>query len=949
MNIDKIEININEPANLESQIVNQILINYASVLDFALLYKMENETTGRSSSTENVEYVLKESTIGLRDISFLELIQQLQRFYTKDKGGRIRFEKLGKTLLVEKEHFQKQISVSALIECKSKKGYNQKGQTKPGRIKLFNFNKLAIGGIRNGTNIIILGFRTENDKQTVQLKASLPAITGEIDAKCNSELWHYNQIDRDLREIDRDKNNLTTQMVDSFKAISQPGQKNAIHLFRFSGYDNRLYYSYLDNAILDADDDFDWKNYPAVEESENNRLSPNQINYAVSNIHKKFIDDKDVRAEAELVLRNIHNTKFLQDFLASKDDKKKWLLAWVISCIPQEPWTGVAGYTLQTKSIDYSRVDGETRWDPNMLNPAYYYSKLMVYERLIGVGGKHGKMIAYPIMDCGQVAGVLFSNSKSGGLPEIGYLQKFLGLSHAFKNVISSNRQLEFLQGTMDDLLQGQGLQIYPIIPILKNIPKLLNTPLVVVWESEADQPPIRPRYIYGYQTSKIQDFSMDEGLMPMQFSEFDDKDTLFDKLGLTQFRHLELLENGLISGEEIPNILSNQFVYEYRQRTIDGAPTDPKTGLDHKLIHSIAYSLGGAYVHRYRIKEKNGWIVIFFNEDHTELEEHIEALTFKMKHIGLVINQTDALSYLATNKELNLHRLRPINDIVNRALDKAHNDLGQLRIKLGSEMDQELLNGVLARIGLAQLFNQNLKDKLGRLDSKNITADYRPSEHLNLMANLNEIWLMTTYCWEGASNGGNLILYQQNAKCVIEMEHNGTLISYQLGHICHDPRLNELSVFAPRLDLLLIFENLFSNSLNGSVISAALLESDTSRATIKISIKPFDNDFYEIIVTDRGTGMDLKTLRWVEDIIDYAVKNDDNVHSRELQDQYDKLKSGKEHSPADGRGFGIRVAASTLQGIYRNYQINGQYKLKILNTSKEGTSMTFLLPKNEF
>jgi transcriptional regulator with AAA-type ATPase domain/methylase of polypeptide subunit release factors len=180
----------------------------------------------------------------------------------------------------------------------------------------------------------------------------------------------------------------------------------------------------------------------------------------------------------------------LKEMLVELSDKKKWrknalkdearLLKALLGIMPQEPGTGVAGETALTRIPQLGLNASDPRWQAQ--TPAYrgtFFAAMLPIEQVFGIGSSGNRMAAVPLMESGQLWGVLFFVQKEPytSLRLLALWEKAQHIS----SVLSLFRSFRF----QNAIIRSAGEK--PHVPIarlaLENIHLALNPILAIHWQ----------------------------------------------------------------------------------------------------------------------------------------------------------------------------------------------------------------------------------------------------------------------------------------------------------------------------------------------------------------------------------------------------------------------------------------------------------------------------------
>lgn len=169
------------------------------------------------------------------------------------------------------------------------------------------------------------------------------------------------------------------------------------NLFLYDGRDRMLYHRATTSLKLVS---AAVSSYEAVPQAANDEI--------LSSISSKISAIEDVNEETKDRLITILSK--LSDTQTVRRSAREWEadLRFLLTVLPQEPGTGVAGHTALTliPEIYHSSPDEDNKWSSSRYSMERFGLMLSV-EKMFGIG-TFGSMAAVPLIESGQLAGVLF-------------------------------------------------------------------------------------------------------------------------------------------------------------------------------------------------------------------------------------------------------------------------------------------------------------------------------------------------------------------------------------------------------------------------------------------------------------------------------------------------------------------------------------------------------------
>lgn len=960
-NGDFININVMEYADIEYQIIANGKVFFNKDLDFSLLYIREDSNekiVSRKSSDWN--YKIERSTLGTRDNMMLVLIEDIKAAQSENtvkeesifKKMKFFFEK---GLIIEEKDTQNLLGqefagFSKITSYPLNRKYTHRGETKTAD-QSYEFKMIAILFFDNFNTVLVLGLLSENEKE---VEEKLKLFCGEVEKAYRESHGRQKFIQNSIDYIRDESYKTYSHIMQSYKKMLTEEDIQDVHFFIFDTYDRRLYYQYEENFEIDQNTILAYK-----ELCGNNRkrtmLAGNQIKYVMERI-KKNIKQKlkydhnryDMYNDACRLFENLHDPDFIENYFLIPDkqekERREWLLQKVLSCIPQEPWTGVAGHSAETRTIDISKYDDEKRWDPNKINNSYFYSKLVMYENLVGVGGK-GSMVAFPILDCGQTSGVLFATRRQKiGKPPSSIefksetLSKLLEMSTALKYLVWFKRKFDFIDNVLNNLITDPDNIVNPSYIVGKFIPELINPALVVIWElNESNFHPQKPSYIFGYHKEKEED---DDGLIPPQYKHFKEDDNIYNIFFQESFEIVKYCEDmEILSQTEVNQILSPHFRKEYADRSLDGLASE-KTLKD----FSIGSNIKSGILKMYNWDKCKGWILIFTTESERTLRNHKHFLAQKLNMINRMIRFELFIKDLLDIKLTSTHDIRgglitPINRNIEKCIELLTEEINQPESDKTSRKD--LLLKVVNLLNYTSRYKiEMLYSLIAKIDGKTYREDSDYPKPINLIEVIKNVWNDFKTVWEFSSEEIHKE-YLKHAKCIIidykSDEPLGNIENFE----AFPDEIRNLGIYFSTVGLYSIIYNLIGNVYTFSTLSQKLLSKEPERANIFIGLRKLNKSFISLTIKDKGHGMTNEVVEWIRKLFDEVKKSKkkEQIKNPKTLKDYKNLKSNFKE---DGLGKGLFKVVSNL---YSTVEINYIDLITVESKVNLGTTFTLNFP----
>lgn len=955
--ISKKSINIFDASNLEYKITANAKIFFGSKLNFSLLFtkdfSYQNEVRAR--------FQIEKSSIGLDIYIYSTLISDIVKYLDLNKnfiGNPIIDTDYGDTKWGQYLFVKKDLSIASNYHDNNLYLYQfDKYISISAKIKGYKFNFLNFIFLKDKEYLLILGMDLDS--------TYLGTINQEIKIFYD-KLQSNIKESIDALEIIEDRSNyfldksyrIYAQMIRTFKKILEDEYNiENVHLFLFNAYDRRLYYNFIESMQITETTLKNYKNVCMLAEEKNRQLSKDQIVY-IKNRIKKLINQNFCKlTELYEILDNLHNYEWILNYLEginSLNDSKEikdrvWKILLVLSNIPQEPWTGVAGFAAYTRTMDISitgekststEIQGfESRWEPQSVNKAYFYHKLAIYETIAGVGGK-GSMAAFPVLDSGQIAGVLFV-TKPESAPDLLFtskaLNRILSLTSILKNFILFKRKNDFNNNVITALISDP-LGIAEPFKIIGNyLPDLFNPLLVIIWEKqEKDIDRVqRPKYIWGFKKG----LQSDDGLLPLSYELFPIDHDLYNTFIPENFEFIKNLNEPVFNEEEPnkPNSFKNAFRKEYEYISED----KPEIELAHRHS-SVGRKIRSGIVFYHKDGSAQTWLVIYSEESKMILDRNIILIKDKLSIIRRILSSNRLLKNILDSKFASTHELHgafltplALNlEVVNEAVGSLIKDIGQGQsiLVIKSVLDY-CYNNLLPMLTSAIL----------RIDKSTTNVASNKLESFPLVSIIEEIWRNQKLIWNHLSEVNKLYtFFNKNAKLIFYgnndfnkiisfVDSNGKMII--VNQELFD-KMETVTINFTKERFYEIIYILMSNTFKKSILPYEnLLDNNPERANIYISIVPAA-PVVEFYYVNQGKELSSDISKWIKIIFNFVktTKGKLDIINPELYDEYIKIKVNEKDTRP--HGFGLFNAARYLYQIFENNHIDYiQDLIKVENT----------------
>lgn len=170
-----------------------------------------------------------------------------------------------------------------------------------------------------------------------------------------------------------------------------------VNLFLYDGRDRMLYHRATTSLKLVSTA---IATYEAAPQADNSEI----LSSISSNIHELEDVDDQTKERLVTILSKLRDTQTVRRLAREWEPDLRSLL----TVLPQEPGTGVAGHTALTliPEIYHSSVDEDNKWS-GARYPVERFGLMLSVEKMFGIG-TYGSMAAVPLTESGQLTGVLF-------------------------------------------------------------------------------------------------------------------------------------------------------------------------------------------------------------------------------------------------------------------------------------------------------------------------------------------------------------------------------------------------------------------------------------------------------------------------------------------------------------------------------------------------------------
>lgn len=411
-----------------------------------------------------------------------------------------------------------------------------------GRIREINL-RTRFGAVLSANHVIILclgdgemlvEIYCNADSSTVENQLySVDRAAQSIYQRLNSRLAQVyrvlsgeDQVPLDFREIDGEARlfryifrDVKTWFGEDFRTVN---------IFKFDPLDRMLYHLETSHLILDEQALRKYKPTPEI-------AKPQIYEYVKENIQRANWPNSIDPDLLEETLYNLRDpTKWKK--VGLKDDAR--VLKALLTVMPQEPGTGVAGETVLTR-IPQLGQESDPRWEPR--NENYrdkFFAAMLSVEQLFGIGSSGNRMAAVPLMESGQLWGVLFFVQHKP-YDEERLLELWERAQH-LSSVLTLFRSFQFQDAITRGAKRDPRKSMATLA--LENIHFALNPVFAVHWQLQGEG---------GQNRIEYWQFSADANPARFEFANVEEGKAGYFKSYALRSRMLERMEKGVI--EVIP------------------------------------------------------------------------------------------------------------------------------------------------------------------------------------------------------------------------------------------------------------------------------------------------------------------------------------------------------------------------------------------------------------
>ncbi len=243
----------------------------------------------------------------------------------------------------------------------------------------------------------------------------------------------------------------------------------AAHLFLYDARDRMLYHRATDSLRIIPEI---LRNYKPASQASDKAL----IAFVRKNIdHLEGVSGSS-KQELHAMLGKLADEAWIRKNLTQAEHQN--VLRSLLSLLPQEPGTGVAGHTALTRIPEISNRQNEKLWSPDAYPIDKWFPLMLSIEQLFGIATK-GSMAAVPLLESGQLAGVLFvARAEAFDLAEdtLMLIEKAAQASH----LLTLHRTQRFHQRLARSAVSNPSKSIAEIVA--DEAHHAFNTPLVAHW-----------------------------------------------------------------------------------------------------------------------------------------------------------------------------------------------------------------------------------------------------------------------------------------------------------------------------------------------------------------------------------------------------------------------------------------------------------------------------------
>jgi methylase of polypeptide subunit release factors/MoxR-like ATPase/GAF domain-containing protein len=258
-----------------------------------------------------------------------------------------------------------------------------------------------------------------------------------------------------------------------------------VNLFLYDGRERMLYHRATTSLRIQPQS---ISSYVAVPQASDGSL----LDHIRANIDLLEGVDQETKEHLVSILGNLANTQTIRENALSWEHDLRLLL----TVLPQEPGTGVAGHTALTlvPEIYNSSVEGESKWLASTY-PTERFALMLSVEQMFGIGNS-GSMAAVPLIESGQLAGVLFV-VRDEPFSYRRDLAVIMEKAAQISTTLTTHRLREFQYAIMAAAAAEIGSSITQLAAA--NAPLAFNTLLTVAWHMAGGK--IETISIWGFKS----------------------------------------------------------------------------------------------------------------------------------------------------------------------------------------------------------------------------------------------------------------------------------------------------------------------------------------------------------------------------------------------------------------------------------------------------------------
>jgi methylase of polypeptide subunit release factors len=248
----------------------------------------------------------------------------------------------------------------------------------------------------------------------------------------------------------------------------------AAHLFLYDARDRMLYHRATSSLIVSRSAVKDYKPAPQAK-------TPELLGFVSTNIEQFEGASAELKEDLEAILKQLANENWMRENAVNFSDQLRHLL----SLLPQEPGTGVAGHTARTGIPEISNQKNEALWNPLAYPATMWFPLMLSVEQLFGIA-TGGSVAAVPLRESGQLAGVLFVMRDVPFDPVADTLSLIEKAAQA-SPLLTLYRTQQFHQALVRASVDSPAMSIADIVA--ENAYRAFNTPLVAHWRFGSASP----------------------------------------------------------------------------------------------------------------------------------------------------------------------------------------------------------------------------------------------------------------------------------------------------------------------------------------------------------------------------------------------------------------------------------------------------------------------------